>query len=227
MNRPYTSNLDNFSRSEFHNSESGSTIYFEAGIFYCGACQIRFSQNKYGMLIVSSRQSPLLDHRIIGAYCNLISLKSIHTQYIIKWRNDPNIAKWFNSAASFDQVSHERWLADAQASRRDFNFVIERVENCPAGMVALYNIDWEGRSAEFGRLLIGDPAARRAGLAREAAVLLLGAAAKAGIEQVHLEVKEDNTAAITLYSSLGFRHLVPSARRSGLIEMSLRIGNES
>jgi RimJ/RimL family protein N-acetyltransferase len=169
----------------------------------------------------------ILGREIIGARCRLVPLATTHTSHVVEWRNDPSIARWFNVVARFEPVSHERWLASARASGRDFNFVIEGVDGRPAGTVALYDIDWACRSAEFGRLLIGDPTARRTGLAREATALLLAAAARAGIELIRLEVKADNAAATALYASLGFQLVSGSGQNSGLLHMTYRTSDES
>ncbi|MDN3573823.1 GNAT family N-acetyltransferase [Methylobacterium longum] len=168
---------------------------------------------------------PILTQKMVGTSCCLVPLSKTHTPSIIAWRNDPSIAKWFNIISRFEPISHERWLAAAQASGRDFNFVIEDLKERPIGTIALYDIQWENRSAEFGRLLIGDPAARRSGQAREATKLLLAAAASANIDHVHLEVKAVNIAAITLYVSLGFKPIQSSDPDSGLLKMVREINN--
>jgi RimJ/RimL family protein N-acetyltransferase len=72
-------------------------------------------------------------------------------------------------------------------------------------MVALYRIDCQAKTAEFGRLLLGEKAYRRKGYAEDGCRLLLRYAfSSLKLEEVYLDVYDRNEAAIALYERLGF-----------------------
>ena len=95
----------------------------------------------------------------------------------------------------------------------DFVFIIEEVihadadaQSRPIGQAALYNIDWASGSAEYGRLMIGEPDAAGRGLAREATDALVALALEQlGLREIHLEVIPSNTRAITRLRGLWIR----------------------
>jgi RimJ/RimL family protein N-acetyltransferase len=151
--------------------------------------------------------SHVLRHGFQSELVSLVELTSQHTPLIVSWRNDPLIRKWFVSQDSVTPMSHEAWLARRQHSNTDFNWVIEIQGSKPIGAASLYNIDWERKTAEFGRFMIGDRAAlgRGYGICSLRMILLLAAAA--GIEKVCLEVRSENSHAIAIYERVGFtRH---------------------
>jgi RimJ/RimL family protein N-acetyltransferase len=86
--------------------------------------------------------------------------------------------------------------------------------------VSLYNVDWLLGSAEFGRIVIGEPAARGKGYGLRATRLVLGIAGDAGLRTIHLEVKSDNAAAIRLYEKTGF---VNTLSKDGLDIMQVEL----
>jgi RimJ/RimL family protein N-acetyltransferase len=89
----------------------------------------------------------------------------------------------------------------------DFIFIIEDVKSGykPVGQVSLYNIDWDAKRAEYGRLMIGDQDSTGRGFARLATEVLLDLAfKKLGLEEVYLEVFANNDRAIRIYEAAGF-----------------------
>lgn len=145
--------------------------------------------------------------RLPGRRCVLIPLANEHTPHIIRWRNDPNIARYFLTEHRFEPAGHEAWLAKSLTGDEEFNWVIHDVNGTPVGTVAIYNVRWLAKTAEFGRLLVGEQHARGRGLAREATQLVLKAAAHVGLSTVVLDVKSDNLAAYALYTSLNFQEV--------------------
>ena len=88
------------------------------------------------------------------------------------------------------------------------------------GQVSIYDVDWQEHRGEYGRLMLGEPAARGRGLARAATTTLLEwALGPLGLEEVYLEVFEDNAPALAVYRASGFvetgreGRVVPMARR--------------
>src|SRR5262249_23860431 len=76
------------------------------------------------------------------------------------------------------------------------------------GQVSLYRVDREARTAEYGRILIGEPAAQGGGYAGEAtAVLLAFAFDEWELRTIELEVYADNERALRVYHRCGFESL--------------------
>jgi RimJ/RimL family protein N-acetyltransferase len=125
----------------------------------------------------------------------------------LAWRNQDHIRTWFFHSDVITPEQHRRWFDAYRGRDDDFVFVIEETEELrrPVGQVALYNIDWETGTAEYGRLMIGDPGARGLGLARLATVRLVDEALGPWqLRDVHLEVKPANEAALAVYRATGF-----------------------
>jgi RimJ/RimL family protein N-acetyltransferase len=141
---------------------------------------------------------------LLGVDCKLVPLGPEHTDRVIRWRNDPDIARYFLTAHRFEQAGHEAWLARTLAGDQDFNWAIEDECGVPVGTVGLYNVVWSEGRAEFGRLLIGERDARGKGLARKATELVVRAAAEAHLSDIYLDVKSSNVAALSLYLTAGF-----------------------
>jgi RimJ/RimL family protein N-acetyltransferase len=71
--------------------------------------------------------------------------------------------------------------------------------------VAIYHVDWINGTAEFGRLMIGEPDATGRGLAREATAAATALAlGPLGLQEIYLEVVPSNLRAIKVYEACGF-----------------------
>lgn len=143
----------------------------------------------------------------------------------LEWRNQEEIRKWFLTTEVIELEKHRLWYSHYQALENDFVFIIlsKELGNLPVGQISLYAIDWESGVGEYGRLMIGDPRAKGKGLAKAASQLLLNIGfVTLGLKKIILEVKDDNTIAISVYRSLGF---IQMDARDGLISMGKR--NES
>ena len=123
------------------------------------------------------------------------------------WRNRDDSRRWFLTSSIITPEQHAAWFAQYRDRDDDFVFVIEDTAGLmrPIGQVSIYAIDWDHKRAKFGRLLIGDPAARGKGLARKAVdALVAHAFNELGLAELRLEVLADNARAIALYQSCGF-----------------------
>jgi ribosomal protein S18 acetylase RimI-like enzyme len=96
-----------------------------------------------------------------------------------------------------DQVSRMDLAYDADLSRSVVAFVGAE----PVGLALLGRRDTRGWIHSVGML----PAWRRCGIARAMVAQVIVTAAEAGVGQLSLEVINENTPAIRLYESLGFR----------------------
>ena len=153
-----------------------------------------------------------------GGSCHLVLLAADHTEKVVQWRSNPDIAHWFFSASTtITAEMHLAWLEQQQSDETDLTFIIaSNRDGGFIGMIALYRIDLDRRTAEFGRLLIGETALRRAGYAFEAIQLVKGIAREMGLLRIYLSVLPSNIAAIRLYEKNGFRAVV---RRPGELHM--------
>ena len=168
----------------------------------------------------SRRRVDLLRRGVKGSRCALSPLDVEHTDWVVAWRNDPENSTWFLSHEKFTAEGHERWLSESLAGDNDFNWLIQGPTGSPVGTVGLYHVEWSEKRAEFGRLLIGNPDFRRAGYGGEASYLVLDLARRAGLEECHLVVKEDNVGAIAIYRRLGFRVATEEGK---LLQMTLSL----
>ena len=137
------------------------------------------------------------------------------------WRNQDQIRKWFINTDVITEEKHSAWFERYNVSDNDFVFVIlaKELGNLPVGQISLYGIDWQGMSAEYGRLMIGYQAAQGKGYAKQATRLLVGFGfGQIGLKEIHLEVKEDNAPAIAIYHATGFTEQL---RKDGLISMRI------
>ena len=146
----------------------------------------------------------------------------------LAWRNQEHIRRWFINSDPLTAEQHRGWFERYALRDDDFVFIAEEIEELrrPFGQLALYNIDWGLRHAEFGRMLVGEPEAAGRGLAKEATVLVLDYAfTRLGLEEVEAFVMTANAASLAVCLGCGFREagerdglkrIVASARESGV-----------
>lgn len=125
----------------------------------------------------------------------------------LAWRNQDHIRQWFLSSDVIDAARHRAWWEQYRDRDDDFVFVIEETRDFrrPVGQVALYGADWAKRTAEFGRLMIGDPGAAGHGLGLIATQCLVDAALGPWqFNEITLDVRRSNERAIAIYRACGF-----------------------
>jgi diamine N-acetyltransferase len=94
--------------------------------------------------------------RIKGRFVDLRLLNVADAEITFGWRQGPR-ARYLHSGAI--TVEEQRlWIASRPNTDlvSEYNFIIERKDGRPLGMVSLSNIDFVHRHAEPGRFLIGD-----------------------------------------------------------------------
>ncbi|MGE6964113.1 GNAT family N-acetyltransferase [Bacillus thuringiensis] len=126
---------------------------------------------------------------------------------IRKWRNQNHIRKNFINSNYINKKQQEEWFENYLKMENDIMFIIEETEKFQTtiGTVALYNIDNEKKSAEFGRLMIGYMPCVGKGFGKRAAVLACKYAFEMlNIFEIYLTVLNHNTKAIQLYKDMGF-----------------------
>ena len=166
---------------------------------------------------MTKRELPIIENdRII-----LRLLESTDLPLTLSWRNQDNIRKWFLNTDVILAEKHVAWFERYKELDHDFVFVIlaKDLGTIPVGQISLYDIDWNAKAAEFGRLLIGEALAKGKGYAKEATHLLVKYGFDIlGLQQIILEVKSDNKSAIAIYQAAGF---IETSKKDGLLVMSI------
>ena len=154
--------------------------------------------------------------RLEGRRVDLVQVGPQFFQKIVEWRNDPDNRRHFFSHATLSLESQRRWYEAYQQDDSDLTFVIQLKTWTRDGMVRIYHLEAEARTGEFGRLLLGEKGYQGKSLAEEACRLLLDHGIRElGLREVDLEVYDSNTAAIGLYSRLGFETAGFGLRKDG------------
>lgn len=139
----------------------------------------------------------------------------------LQWRNQDQIRRWFFHSDIIPFEQHLKWFHSYQSSDDDYVFIIKDLEanEKPVGQLAIYHIDWENRTAEFGRLMIGELSAHRRGIAYAATRLALRIAFdQLDLNELYLEVFSDNQPALSLYKKIGFK--IQSSQNS-IVKMNM------
>lgn len=143
---------------------------------------------------------------IVGVQILLRMLDESDLPMTLEWRNQNHVRKWFFTTDIISNDQHRRWFERYKELADDFVFVIEQLlPHRPIGQVALYNVDWIAKRAEFGRLMIGVAEVTRQGFGTAATDLLVTEALTHwGLDEVYLEVLVDNAPARSVYARCGF-----------------------
>jgi len=156
-----------------------------------------------------------------GEHVVLRLLEEADLPLTLSWRNQDHIRTWFLRTDVILEKDHFAWFERYKDLDNDFIFVIlsKDLNHIPVGQISLYDINWNTGSAEYGRLMIGDPLAKGKGYAKEATRFLLEYGfTQMGLKEVHLEVKEENLIAQKIYLDCGF---VETDRENQLVRMKI------
>ncbi len=140
-----------------------------------------------------------------------------------EWRNKDRVRTRFIFTDILDPESHQKWFADYRKRSNDYLYVIEELQTLkkPVGQISIYNIEPDNKSAEYGRVMIGEEDALGLGIAAEASRMLIEHFRKNfQIDTFHLEVKADNENAYRMYEKLGFERIEQSG---DLVSMVLKV----
>ena len=139
----------------------------------------------------------------------------------LAWRNQDRVRKHFISSRSLTPEEHRSWFESYASKDDDFVFLFSDAHELsrPVGQISLYRIDWARKTAEFGRLIVGEDQALHKGLARATTQLILNLAFDYfKLQSIILDVFESNDAAMAIYRAVGF---TISSVRDGLVRMEL------
>ena len=140
-----------------------------------------------------------------GESVRLRAITEHDTNNIVRWRNNPQVAKNFIYRAPFTYEGHMHWLKTKVKTGNVIQYIIEQKHlGHDVGSVYLRDIDYINNSAEYG-IFIGEDTARGQGIGTEAARLFLQfALGQVGLHRVFLRVFANNAAAISSYKKVGF-----------------------
>ncbi|MBX9878564.1 MAG: GNAT family N-acetyltransferase [Candidatus Obscuribacterales bacterium] len=140
-----------------------------------------------------------------------------------EWRNKDRVRTRFIFTDKLEPEAHQKWFAEYRKRSNDYLYVIEELQTLkkPVGQISIYNIEPDNKSAEYGRVMIGEEDALGLGIAAEASRMLIEHFRKNfQIDTFHLEVKADNENAYRMYEKLGFERLEQSG---DLVSMVLKV----
>ena len=125
--------------------------------------------------------------------------------YIVRWRSDSNVFRYFRDPHQLTMQEHLRWYNSCYLlDENRFDWIcIEKSSKKKIGVFSLRLLS-DGTRAEVSYLL--DPLARHKGYATEAVSFLMKVAFDSYmVNQVVAEIHKDNQPSIDLVERLGFR----------------------
>ncbi len=159
----------------------------------------------------------------------LVPLDSIHGEYIVKWRNDPDVSFNLFSNDTLTLDSQKRWFEVYKSSDSRKEFIIYILDdNRAIGTVGLTDIDVRNLKAEL-TIILGEKEYRGKGFGEEALRLILDYAFKdLMLNKIVLKVFRYNENALKLYNKSGFKldgilrqDIYKNNQFNDVIEMSL------
>ncbi len=125
-------------------------------------------------------------------------------QLIRKWRNHDR--KWFYDQAIITEEMQDGWYEKYLADDSDILFIAEAGDGNPVGMYGLTGIDLDAKTAESGRLIIGEKQYTGMGLGVDMMKSVLDYAFdELLLNEIHAYVWADNPSAIIVHTKAGYR----------------------
>ena len=124
---------------------------------------------------------------------------------IVRWRNDPEVQRWFLFRNPFTPELHESWLKNKVETGKVIQYIIvHRESKKSVGSVYFRDIDTANESAEYG-IFIGEASARHRGIGADTAKIFTDFGFSIlGLHRIFLKVLSDNKAAQRSYEKAGF-----------------------
>ena len=154
------------------------------------------------MLLPQMKDLPLIE----GEKVVLRPITDADTDDIVRWRNDPEVWRYFLFREPFTPEMHRAWLRDKVAAGRVVQYIItERESGRSVGSVYFRDVDPKNESAEYG-IFIGEASARRRGIGTETAKLFTDFGLNVlHLHRISLKVLGGNEIARRSYEKAGFR----------------------
>ncbi len=149
---------------------------------------------------------PNIEVKIIGDHLYLETIKESDLSFIVHWRSQPEIFKWFFNTLGVPTLEiYSKWFNE-NYTKDPFNyqFLIKQKESQQnIGAIALYDIE-PREIAEYGRIFVISEHQRK-GYANEATDLVLNFGFSClNLKEIKLDVYADNPA-VNLYMKKNFR----------------------
>ena len=154
------------------------------------------------MLHLQHAELPVIN----GEKLTLRPITDADTDEIVRWRNDPEVWRYFLFREPFTPAMHRAWLQNKVMTGKVIQYIIvERESGKSVGSVYFRDVDEKNESAEYG-IFIGEAWARKRGLGTETARLFT----RFGLEvlrlhRISLKVLGGNEVARRSYEKAGFR----------------------
>lgn len=153
------------------------------------------------MLLLRYNELPVIN----GEKLSLRPVKDADTGDIVRWRNDPEVWKYFLFREPFTPEMHRAWLRDKVETGKVIQYIIvEHETGKSVGSVYYRDIDEKNEAAEYG-IFIGEAFARRRGLGTETARLFTAFGLDVlRLHRISLKVLGGNDIARRSYEKAGF-----------------------
>ena len=141
-----------------------------------------------------------LDEPLRGLAFGLRSPQDGDAAFTVRLRSDPDVTRFLHRIPD-SVVAQLQWETAALARDDDLPLIIFRTTSgAPVGTTGIYRLDWERRSAEWGRWVISNGS-----LAAVESVLLVMRLAfdHLSLETLYARTLADNARALSVHDSLG------------------------
>jgi len=154
------------------------------------------------MLLLHNNELPVIN----GDRLSLRPITDADTDDIVRWRNDPEVWKYFLFREPFTPEMHRSWLRTKVETGKVIQYIIvEHDTGKSVGSVYYRDIDEKNESAEYG-IFIGEGWARNRGLGTETARLFTAFGQDVlRLHRISLKVLGDNNIARRSYEKAGFK----------------------
>lgn len=167
-----------------------------------------------------------MNHDLFAEYQNirLCPLRRETTELLRSWRNDPALNRFLRPIGFLTEEMQASWFSSYITDPNQIFFEILEIVRLHrvVGSVAIYNFD--GDTAEIGRIVVGDPAAHgmKAGYT---GMLLAGWVGfqQLGVRRYLLDVHEQNMPARIIYQQLGFKTIGKHKFSKGGTELEMEL----
>lgn len=144
---------------------------------------------------------------IVGKRIRLRAIEYEDLPLLAKWRNDPDVYRYFYEHEPISLVMQKAWFEDLMQKPDQRFWIIETLGSYePIGTVGLLHIDWRNRKAECGRLLIYSEELRGSGYGSETESLILRYFFDhMNMHRLTCEVLGENERGLALHIKFGFK----------------------
>ena len=142
---------------------------------------------------------------LVGEKAALRPIAAADTDSIVRWRNDPEVLRYFVDRRVLTREAHESWLRTRVAAGLVEQFIItDRSSARDVGTAFVRDIDSANGTAEFG-FFIGEADARGKGLGCESCRLLCEYAfSRLGLRRLIARVLGFNARSAAVFERVGF-----------------------